>query len=151
MHYGDSLRRSSRGIIEFMPQEFLARQYPKLAREPHLVDDQQVVMFQPLSKIMARVGLTHVNLLVVDVNGAETAVVKGLDHTVFSADVISTACTTAHTNVRGQSNGRDSRHIFQALEQEGYLCHKPKPARCVCVSAGYRASGIFQNATAAKQ
>jgi hypothetical protein len=144
VHWGQALKRRMRGVLELMPHNFLATHYPSLSSSPALVQSENAIKCVPLRDVFKRVDLQHASLMVVDVNGAETATLEGLDHSSFSADVISAACTHSHAAFRGAS-GRDSRHIFKALEHAGYTCDIPRPGRCVCVSAEYAASDIFAN------
>ena len=150
VHVGQSLRRRSRGILEYMPLNFLQKNYPDLAAHPEKIQQEPKTMCKPLMDIFRPIDLTHVNLLLLDINGAETAAIKGIMHSAFAADVISTACTTTHASFRG-SSGRDSRHIFAALEPHGYTCFRSRPGRCVCSNDEFRSSALYRNASTATQ
>jgi len=147
VHWGKAQKRRMRGILELMPLHFLKTHYPTISTNPAGLQQEDAVMCKPLSEVFKAVDLRHAHLLVLDVNGAEVAALKGMNHNTFNADVISMPCTNAHKTTRGPS-GRNAQNIFAVLEPVGYACEVPTLGRCVCVSNEYKDSPIFRNVTA---
>jgi hypothetical protein len=75
-------------IIEFMSEEFKRTWWPDLLATPEKIGSFPLVTCMPLSTILAVFHITHVNLWVLDVEGAELAVLKGVDFGRLSVDVL---------------------------------------------------------------
>ncbi|EOD05825.1 hypothetical protein EMIHUDRAFT_219950 [Emiliania huxleyi CCMP1516] len=99
------------GIAEFMSERFVRHWYPELA--PHVVWAPQgagvgwdaapwatiphvPLNCLPLTTILQRLGVTHLNMLILDVEGAETEVLRAVDWDTITIDVLAVE-TTAGT------------------------------------------------------
>mmetsp|Transcript_20936 Transcript_20936/g.30178 ORF Transcript_20936/g.30178 Transcript_20936/m.30178 type:complete len:325 (+) Transcript_20936:127-1101(+) len=71
------------GIREFMSTSFLKWRYSNASDYM-----ERVVTCVPLSELMAEHGINHANLWVLDVEGGELDVLRGIDFSMFSVDVI---------------------------------------------------------------
>ena len=71
------------GIYEFMEPDFVAAWHPTV--NP---DELPIVFCMPLSAVLAKTGLHHINFFSLDVENAEMEVLKTLDFSLFRFDVI---------------------------------------------------------------
>lgn len=77
------------GIFEFMPSSLIADFYPKVfAKGASAVDDMPLVTCRPLAPVLRMFGIEHVHVWVLDVEGAELEVLKAVDLSVLTVDVI---------------------------------------------------------------
>ena len=71
------------GIFEFMSPDFIAQWHPTVTG-----DDLPVVHCMPLSAVLSREGMHHINFFSLDVENAELQVLKTLDFSLVRFDVI---------------------------------------------------------------
>lgn len=88
--------RMTSGLVEFMPDTFLRRWYPKLARmRPHLqpINDWSKVNFTdvgvrhpitrvacvPLTDILEHIGIRHIHFAILDTEGSELEILSAVD------------------------------------------------------------------------
>lgn len=99
------------GAWEFMPQAFRKEKHGDLTAEN--VAKLPTVPCVSLANVLARFGIQHVDLLSLDVEGAEASVLKTIDFDKFSASVILVEVKP------GQENPRP------LLSDAGYIDHGP--------------------------
>ena len=73
------------GIWEFMTKEFLKGWWPELAGTPK---NMKPISCRPLSPLLALFNLVHVDLWILDIEGAELVALQGFDFGAISVDVI---------------------------------------------------------------
>jgi FkbM family methyltransferase len=76
------------GIYEFMEPEFVRRWHAKYAQNPGLIDELPLVLCMPLSDVLHRFGIKHIDFWSLDVEGAEHKVLETIDFDSISFDVI---------------------------------------------------------------
>ena len=77
------------GIYEFMPPALIGAFYPAVAAKgAAAVDDLPAVMCRPLAPVLGMFGISHVNIWVLDVEGAELEVLEAMDFAAVSFDVV---------------------------------------------------------------
>ena len=79
-------RAAVNGIVEFMSDEFLRAWHPTLQRSDLSAIPE--VLCQPVSAILSKLGLTHINLWILDVEGAELLALRSVQWDKVSFDVI---------------------------------------------------------------
>ncbi len=77
VHYEDHGPACCRGIVEFMSDSFRQFWHPEI--DMNNLGSVPTVQCVPLSSIMDELGVRHVNLYVLDVEGAELVVLQSLD------------------------------------------------------------------------
>jgi len=103
------------GIVEFMSPEFKRRWYTGKVKGQTTTP----LPCLPLDTIMEKVGVRHVHFFSLDVEGAELEVLKGIDFTRFSFDVMAVEADETDLNI---ANGKD-KEILEFLESKGYELH----------------------------
>jgi FkbM family methyltransferase len=87
VHYTNDGDACCRGIAEFMSEAFLRMWHPQLTDLTDLSRYPSVACV-PLSYILSEVDVQHVNLFVLDVEGAELSVLESVDWSSTVFDVI---------------------------------------------------------------
>lgn len=98
------------GIYEFMSPEFIAQWHPTVK-----IEDLPVVHCAPLSAVLAREGMHHINFFSLDVENAELQVLMTLDFSLVRFDVIV-------VEADGTSAEKDEA-VKQLLMNHGYQYH----------------------------
>jgi FkbM family methyltransferase len=75
------------GIVEFMTPAFRQRWWPRFVEESSWKDLPPVPCW-PLNRVLGRFGITHIDLFILDVEGAELEVLRPLNFTMLTVDVI---------------------------------------------------------------
>jgi hypothetical protein len=90
VHYADEGADCCRGIAEFMSDAFKQRWHPQLlgANAAAALNAMPQVDCVPLTWVLEKVGLTHVNFFVLDVEGGELQVLQAIDFSKVTMDVI---------------------------------------------------------------
>jgi FkbM family methyltransferase len=110
------------GILEFMPEEFLKKYFPKewfkadgSTDIAHIESSAMCTFIQcaPMSLLLRLAGVCHVDLFVLDVQGAELEVLKSFD---FDEVSVSVWCIEVEKN-----NVQDKRDIISLLGANGYV------------------------------
>ena len=83
VHYVEGPRAAANGILEFMSPAFLSTWHRAVN-----VSALPVVSCLPLSTVLSALAVSHVNLFVLDVEGAELKVLRSIDFSRLSFDVI---------------------------------------------------------------
>lgn len=121
LHYITSPNPFVRGFYEFMSQPFLKKWHREIYNNPSLVDNLPVINCYPLVSLLNLAHVNHVDLWILDVEGAEMSVLSGTDFSVFKPSVIMMECDNSE---------RDSGKI-SLLKENGYSC-KSAFRNCVC-------------------
>ena len=107
------------GIAEFMAPSFRARWWPHTDfSSPAALDadpNSTPIACLPLATILTRVGIVHVDLWVLDTEGAELSVLQSVDWSRFSADVI---CV----ELDGHNAARDEQ-VVDLITSNGYALY----------------------------
>lgn len=104
------------GIFEFMPQSLIRDFYPLIAAKgAAAVNDLPAVMCRPLAPVLGMFGISHVNIWVLDVEGAELEVLEAIDFTAVSFDVI-------FVEADGGNPEKDA-GVIALLKRQGFVHH----------------------------
>lgn len=122
------------GIKEFMDDDFYQRYY---LNESHY--NTSLVDCVPLNSLLDKLGICHIDVWILDVEGGENIVLKGIDLNRYDISVIVIETTSTHS-------GNNLRH----LRSFGYLCKQmPRSLRFVSNHVCYRSD--FQPSSSPKE
>jgi FkbM family methyltransferase len=112
VHYvmGDPGDAAVNGIAEFMPETFRQRWHPNLNMAD--LSAHPVIQCLPLRNVLETVGITHFDFFSLDVEGAEFEVLKTLDLTKVTFDVVLVESDT-HNPTKNEA-------VRDLLEANGY-------------------------------
>lgn len=109
------------GFYEFMNDAFLFKWHKKYYFDPSLLEDTLIISCVPLPMILKLLNINHVDIWILDVEGAEYSILKGIDFDLFQPSVIVMECDYPERDVRKVS----------LLEYNDYSCVKAYN-NCVC-------------------
>eukprot|EP00607_Mallomonas_marina_P002358 CAMPEP_0182425414 /NCGR_PEP_ID=MMETSP1167-20130531/11847_1 /TAXON_ID=2988 /ORGANISM="Mallomonas Sp, Strain CCMP3275" /LENGTH=259 /DNA_ID=CAMNT_0024606129 /DNA_START=23 /DNA_END=803 /DNA_ORIENTATION=+ len=93
LHYTTSHPASAvSGIVEFMSSSHLSQWFPDLASNKTKIDELPVIHCGLVRHLMRHIKLKHVDLWVLDVEGAEESALQGTDFSSIIFDVILLEC-----------------------------------------------------------
>ena len=124
LHYASDSGQATRGFVELMTPEFKKLWHPKLVENPALVNDLPIVQCLPMKLLLEALNVKHVDLWVLDVEGAEESVLLGTDFDAVKIDVIAMECNDFNA-------AEYDRKKLDILAKHGYECTRWKH-NCMC-------------------
>ncbi len=125
LHYVDSSLPIS-GIYEFMEPEFLKRWHFDLYEHPAKAADLPVIHCVPPKLLFAALAITRVDIWVLDVEGAELDVLKGVDWTQVEIKSIIMECDGTDREAKDEKK-------MELLAKVGFNCSKVALiSACMC-------------------
>lgn len=114
VHYMDVESTAVRGILEFMAPSFVKQWHPSY--RPDQIDQYPSIPCVPLDRLLGLYGFHHINFFSLDVEGAELQVLKALDFSVISFDVIVVEAD--------EHNKTKNVAVVELLDRAGYKLHE---------------------------
>eukprot|EP01041_Mallomonas_annulata_P012467 gene12467-26219_t len=106
------------GIWETMSPSFIDLWHEDLKKDPKKVEALPVILCVTITNVLRRLGLTHINLWILDTDGTEEDVLKGLETDQITIDVIAFQEERATDDIHKQENTRK----ISVLQSLGYSC-----------------------------
>jgi FkbM family methyltransferase len=107
VHFVDDGHQAMRGIYEFMAPSFVEKWHSELP-----ISAYDVISCVPLTPVLQRLAVTHIDWWVLDVEGGELAVLQSVDFTRLTIDVI--------TVESDGLNPEKDQQVRELLQAEGY-------------------------------
>jgi len=120
------------GILEFMTDEFLYYHHRKIFKNEDRIAQLPIIPCIPLKYYVRQLHIRHVDLWVLDVEGAEEVALQGTDFTSVHFSVIMMECE------EWVDKGRNKRKM-DILEKHGYECRLIL-RNCVCKNKRFKPS-----------
>ena len=140
LHYASSPHNTEvEGIFEFMDNEFKQKWYPDHVKNANLVDDFPLLSCIPIKYILSGFNLKHIDIWVLDVEGAEEEVLAGMDWNLVSISVIMMECdgSDAEKDVRKNAT----------LAAAGFHCLQVY-RNCMCKHKDFKPSSLIHEGQA---
>eukprot|EP01036_Dinobryon_divergens_P032024 gene32024-41531_t len=116
LHYVDTGITLAHGIAEFMPEKFLRMHHPYLYRNRTRIGDLREVPCFPVQHLLRYLKVTALDIWVLDTEGAELVVLRGMDFAAVTVKVIIMECDEHELSVNKQK--------VDFLHARGYLCEQ---------------------------
>ena len=117
VHY--SVESGVGGIIEFMSDEFRQSFHKSTLYKPynewHTIKNIKIIPCLPLRSVLSAINVSHINLWILDVEGAELEVMRTVDFTAVKFDVIA-----VETDAKFRPGGF-KQHIIEFLRKFDYV------------------------------
>ena len=131
LHYSSLGVLPVRGFIEFMSPSFMKKWHGKIYNNKTSVDSLPTVQCLPVRTLWRELSVKHVDLWILDVEGAEESVLSGTDFKAVDVSVVAMECDE-HDNAK---NNRKT----SILEANNFKC-KLIERNCMCVNNNYSPS-----------
>ena len=93
MHYTDALGSGMiRGFVEFMAPSFIQMWHPDIYENKTLLADLATMHCTTMKGLMRQLALKHIDIWVLDVEGAEESVLRGTDFNTLHVSTIIMEC-----------------------------------------------------------
>lgn len=123
MHFIDRRGPAARGFYEFMTDTFLKSFHPEVYSGNVTLDSLRIVPCMPLSHILSTLQIDKIDIWILDVEGAEESVLKGVDFNAVRINAISMECDDTDVS----KNNRK----LNILKEQGFDC-LVLPHNCYC-------------------
>jgi hypothetical protein len=120
LHYTNDEGGQVQGFVELMSPQFLRRWHPKIARNITKLSDLATVQCVQLKKLMKEINVNHVDVWILDVEGAELSVLKGTDFTTLQVSTVVMEC-----DMTDMERDREKQAV---LISNGFTCEQV----CIC-------------------
>lgn len=118
LHFTNTPNNAINGILEFMTPSFLNTWHSHLRDHPELINGLPTVLCVPISQILTELGVQHIDLWVLDVEGAELSILEGMDFSKVKISTVAMECDRSVGEVDQakqeilKKNGFDCRQVF---------------------------------------
>lgn len=131
LHYSSYGVIPVRGFIEFMAPSFIKKWHGPIWNNKTRIEDLPTVQCLPVRTLLRELSVTHIDLWILDVEGAEESVLKGTDFDKVRINVVAMECDE-HDNTK---NNRKT----SILEANGFKCFLVE-RNCMCKHKEYKPS-----------
>lgn len=131
LHYSSLGVVPVRGFVEFMSPSFLKKWHGKIYNNKTSIDELPTVQCLPMKLLLQELNVHHVDIWVLDVEGAEESVLKGTDFNTVNINAIAMECDEHDVS----KNQRKT----QIIENNGFTCHLIE-RNCMCKNNKYTPS-----------
>jgi hypothetical protein len=131
LHYSSFGVIPVRGFVEFMSESFLKKWHGPIYNKKVNIDDLPTVQCLPVRNLLQHLGVKHIDLWILDVEGAEESVLKGTDFNAVTINAVAMECDEHDVD----KNGRKT----SILEANGFSC-KLEDRNCMCLNKNFRPS-----------
>jgi FkbM family methyltransferase len=129
LHYTSSGLDMVRGFVEFMPPSFLSYWHGKIANNEVKLDSLPVVQCLPVKFLLQELNVHHVDIWILDVEGAEESVLLGTDFTAVQINAVAMECDE-HDIAKNERK-------TSILEKNNFVCHLIE-RNCLCKNKNFQ-------------
>jgi FkbM family methyltransferase len=128
LHYSSEGVIPVRGFVEFMTPSFLKKWHGKVYRNITKIEDLPAVQCVPVKQLMKQVNVNHIDIWVLDTEGAEESVLRGTNFMELHINAVAMECD--QHDIAKNSRKTD------ILEANGFKCHLIE-RNCMCKHNDY--------------
>jgi FkbM family methyltransferase len=132
VHYMESGDTAVRGIVEFMAPSFVSQWHTSY--RPEQIDQFPSIPCVPLDLLLGLYGFRHINFFSLDVEGAELQVLRALDFSAISFDVLVVEAD--------EHNKTKNIAVVDLLDRAGYKFHEHFLRNDWFVRRGFEPHGV---------
>ena len=131
LHYSSEGVIPVRGFVEFMSPSFIKKWHGKIYNNKTRIEDLPTVQCLPVRMLLHELNVKHVDLWILDTEGAEESVLKGTDFNAVRFNAVAMECDEHDIS----KNERKT----SILERNGFQCTLVE-RNCMCKHRDYIAS-----------
>lgn len=133
LHYSSMGVIPVRGFVEFMSPSFLKKWHPRISSGKIGIDSLPTVQCLPIRSLLPHLGVKHVDIWILDTEGAEESVLLGTDFDAVRINAVAMECD--EHDVTKNSRKTD------ILERNGFVCTLVE-RNCMCRQKDLQVSSI---------
>lgn len=131
LHYSSVGVIPVRGFIEFMSPSFIKKWHGRIYNNKTSIDELPTVQCLPMKLLLKELHVKHVDIWILDVEGAEESVLLGTDFNKVRINAVAMECDEHDTT----KNERKT----SILERNGFICELIE-RNCMCRNKDYKIS-----------
>lgn len=131
LHYSSLGVIPVRGFIEFMSESFIKKWHGPIYNGKVRIEDLPTVQCLPVKALLKEINVKHIDLWVLDVEGAEESVLRGTDFDEVSINAIAMECDE-HDIIKNERK-------TSIIEEHNFKCHLIE-RNCMCINKSYKPS-----------
>ena len=141
MHYSSLGVLPVRGFIEFMSPSFIKKWHGKIYNNKTSIDELPTVQCLPMKLLLRELNIQHIDIWILDVEGAEESVLRGTDFNAVHINSVAMECDEHDIS----KNERKT----SILEANNFEC-KLIERNCMCRNKDYKPSSAKYRSTLKK-
>jgi FkbM family methyltransferase len=131
LHYSSLGVIPVRGFIEFMSPSFIKKWHGKIYNNKTSIDELPTVQCLPMKRLLQELNVKHVDIWILDVEGAEESVLRGTDFSTVRFNAVAMECDE-HDITKNERK-------TNILEANGFKCELVE-RNCMCKNLLYTSS-----------
>mmetsp|Transcript_1886 Transcript_1886/g.3001 ORF Transcript_1886/g.3001 Transcript_1886/m.3001 type:complete len:309 (-) Transcript_1886:89-1015(-) len=131
LHYTNDDGGQIQGFVEFMSPAFLRKWHKKIYNNITRLEDLATVQCVQMKRLMREINLRHIDIWILDVEGAELSVLQGTDFSELHVSAVVMEC-----DMLDKEKDRAKQHI---LENNGFECLQVE-RNCFCKHMSFEPS-----------
>lgn len=128
LHYSSVGVLPVRGFVEFMTTSFLKKWHGRIYNNRTSIDELPTVQCLPVKKLLFELNVKHIDIWILDVEGAEESVLQGTDFNAVNINAVAMECDEHDTS----KNKRKT----DIVEANGFHCTLIE-RNCMCINKKY--------------
>lgn len=138
LHYSSLGVIPVRGFIEFMPTSFIKKWHGKIYNNKTSIDELPTVQCLPMKLLLRELNIKHIDIWILDVEGAEESVLRGTDFNEVHINAVAMECDEHDISKNERKTSILEANNFQCtLVERNCMCQNKKYK---ISSASYRSS-----------
>lgn len=123
LHYSSLGVMPVRGFVEFMSPSFLKKWHGKIYNNITKLDDLPTVQCLPVKSLFRTLGIKHIDIWILDIEGAEESALRGTDFNEVQINAVAMECD--------QHDISKNQRKTDILEANGFKCDLVE-RNCMC-------------------
>ena len=141
LHYSSLGVVPVRGFVEFMTPSFIKKWHGKIHNNKTRIEDLPTVQCLPVKLLLRELNVKHVDIWILDLEGAEESALQGTDFTEVHFNSVAMECD-AHDISKNKRK-------TDILEANGFTCILVE-RNCMCKHNSYKVSSTADKSTLRK-
>jgi FkbM family methyltransferase len=129
LHYSSLGVVPVRGFIEFMSPSFLKKWHGKIYNNKTSIDELPTVQCLPMKLLLRELNVKHIDIWILDVEGAEESVLSGTDFNAVQINAVAMECD--------QHDITKNERKTSILERNNFICELVE-RNCMCRNKAYQ-------------
>ena len=123
LHYSSLGVLPVRGFVEFMTPSFLKKWHGKIYNNKTRIDELPTVQCLPVKSLLREINVKHIDIWILDTEGAEESVLRGTDFDAVRINVVAMECD--------EHDISKNKRKTDILENNGFKCELIE-RNCMC-------------------
>lgn len=129
LHYSSVGVLPVRGFVEFMTTSFLKKWHGRIYNNRTRIDELPTVQCLPVKNLLFELNVKHIDIWILDVEGAEESVLMGTDFNAVTINAVAMECD--------EHDISKNKRKTDIVEANGFKCTLVE-RNCMCINNSYK-------------